>query len=258
MIKALEVCTNRFPKISRYSQHKIQRCSVHMNKKETFPQIWKYWITSTMSWHWKANCNVKNPSVCFLLAHQFKFVSFPPVKFQGRVNPQIQARCAEDVDGARQAEYWVKLKRVCSSCSSTCCLCRQWGLLTSGIATWDASIPAEISRRYPTLLSIAMWAYVPLDQRMIRITAELMPFGMGSFAELMLLGMGSSQSMCLLPWVWVSLAYAFRHGLGQLSMQNMSICALARLWDSNGVPKQTTFFVLFIQKEANSSLHWLR
>ena len=136
MIKsALVLGTKRFPKIGRLGQHKIQRCSVHMNKKQkqTIPQIWKYWITSTMSWHLKANCNVKNPSVCFLLAHQFKFVSFPPEKFEGRVNPQIQARCAEDVDGVRQAEYWVKLKLVCSSCSSTCCLCRQWGLLTSGI-----------------------------------------------------------------------------------------------------------------------------
>ena len=30
----------------------IQRCNVHMNRKQSIPQIWtrKYWITSTMSW----------------------------------------------------------------------------------------------------------------------------------------------------------------------------------------------------------------
>ena len=72
MIKwALEVCTKRFPKIGRHGHHKIQCCSVHfnhLNKKQTIPQILKYWITSTMSWHWKANCNVENPNICFLLA----------------------------------------------------------------------------------------------------------------------------------------------------------------------------------------------
>ena len=57
---ALEVCTYRFPKIGRYRQHKIQLWSVHMNNKQTVLQIWKYWITSTMSWHWtlQQKCNV--------------------------------------------------------------------------------------------------------------------------------------------------------------------------------------------------------
>ena len=60
-----------------------------------------------MSWHWKANCNVKNPSVCFLPATiKFKFVRFQPKKFRGRVNPQIQARLAEVVLRV-QAEYRV-------------------------------------------------------------------------------------------------------------------------------------------------------
>ena len=61
---ALVVCTKYFPKIDRYGQHKIQRSSVHMSKKQTIPQIWKYWITSTMSWdswYCKSNCNVENP-----------------------------------------------------------------------------------------------------------------------------------------------------------------------------------------------------
>ena len=67
---ALEVCTKRLPKIGRYWQHKFSAAvfTVQMNKKQTIPQIWKYWITSTMSWHGKATCNVENPSVCFLLA----------------------------------------------------------------------------------------------------------------------------------------------------------------------------------------------
>ena len=105
---ALKMCTTRFPKIGRYRQHKIQRCSVHMNRKQKIPQIWKFWITWAMSWHWKANCNVENLSVCFLLATtQFEFVRFPPKKFRGRVNPQIQARRAKDVDVVLQAEYWV-------------------------------------------------------------------------------------------------------------------------------------------------------
>ena len=60
---ALKMCTKLFPKIGRYGQHNIQRCIVHTNKKQTIPKIWKYWITSTMSWHWNANCNIENPSV---------------------------------------------------------------------------------------------------------------------------------------------------------------------------------------------------
>ena len=60
---ALKMCTTRFPKIGRYGQHKIQRCVVHVNKKQTIPKIWNYWITSTMSWHWNANFNIENPSV---------------------------------------------------------------------------------------------------------------------------------------------------------------------------------------------------
>ena len=51
----LKMCTKRFPK--------IQLCIVHMNTKQTNPKIWKYWITSTLSWHWNSNCNIENPSV---------------------------------------------------------------------------------------------------------------------------------------------------------------------------------------------------
>ena len=44
---ALKMWTKRFPKIGRQGQHKIQRCIVHMNQKQTIPKIWMYWITST-------------------------------------------------------------------------------------------------------------------------------------------------------------------------------------------------------------------
>ena len=64
----LKICTKRFPKVGRYGQHKIQRCIVHMNKKQTIPKIWKYWIILTISWYWKAKCKIENPSACFLLA----------------------------------------------------------------------------------------------------------------------------------------------------------------------------------------------
>ena len=51
---------------------------------------------------------------------------------------------------------------------------------------------------------------------MIRITAELMPFGVGSFVELIPVGIGSFSELVsvarLLARVRVSLAYAFRHG----------------------------------------------
>ena len=53
------------------------------------------------------------------------------------------------------------------------------------------------------------------------ITAELMPFGMGSFEELMPVGVGSfSESLCHLEWVQVCLAYTFWHG----SIQYDAIC----------------------------------
>ena len=39
---ALKMCTKWFPKIGRYGQHKIQRCIVHMIKKQTISKIWKY------------------------------------------------------------------------------------------------------------------------------------------------------------------------------------------------------------------------
>ena len=67
-LNSTEDCTKQFPKIGRYRKHKIQRCIVCMSKKQTIPQMWQYWITSTMSWHWNANCNIENPSVHFLLA----------------------------------------------------------------------------------------------------------------------------------------------------------------------------------------------
>ena len=46
-----------------------------MNTKQTIPKIWKCWITSTMSWHWDANCNIENPSVCFILATTYSNLS---------------------------------------------------------------------------------------------------------------------------------------------------------------------------------------
>ena len=55
---------------------------------------------------------------------------------------------------------------------------------------------------------------VPSNQRMIRITAELMSFGMGSFAELMSVGMGSFSKLVPVN-MGLGLAYAFWHGLGQ-------------------------------------------
>ena len=53
------------------------------------------------------------------------------------------------------------------------------------------------------------------------VLSELMPFGTASFAELMQLGMGSFQSLCLLAWVRVSLAYAF--GMGKVNIENMTL-----------------------------------
>ena len=48
---------------------------------------------------------------------------------------------------------------------------------------------------------------------MMRISAELMPFGMGSFVELMPFGTGSFSELLLLGiWVLVSLVYAFCMG----------------------------------------------
>ena len=95
MIKwSLKVCTKRFPKIGRHGQHRIQRCSVYMNKKQTILQIWKFWITSTMSWHWKLTCN-------FEVAR----------KISGAWSTrQIQAHRAKDVDVMLQAEYWVLIQ----------------------------------------------------------------------------------------------------------------------------------------------------
>ena len=65
---ALEVCTNRFPKIGRYWQHKMQRCIVHMTKKQTTPQIWnldwKYRIISTMAGHWKTKLESWTKILC--------------------------------------------------------------------------------------------------------------------------------------------------------------------------------------------------
>ena len=79
---SLEVCTIQFPKIGRYRHHNIQRCSIHLNKKQTIPQIWKYWITSTMSWHWKLKWNVEIPRVWLSMLpssnNKFEFVRFPP------------------------------------------------------------------------------------------------------------------------------------------------------------------------------------
>ena len=39
---APKMCTKQFPKIGRYGKHKIQRCIVHMIKKQTISKIWKY------------------------------------------------------------------------------------------------------------------------------------------------------------------------------------------------------------------------
>ena len=47
---------------------------------------------------------------------------------------------------------------------------------------------------------------------MIRIAAECMPFGMGSFPELMPIGMGSFPELVPVGRVRVSLAYAFWDG----------------------------------------------
>ena len=83
-------------------------------RKHMIPEIWKYWMTSTMTWHWKENCNVENSSLCCLLATKYSNMSdFCQNIFRGRINPrfgpQIQARCAEDVDVVLQAEYWVMI-----------------------------------------------------------------------------------------------------------------------------------------------------
>ena len=53
--------------------------------------------------------------------------------------------------------------------------------------------------------------------KLLSVLSELMSFCRGSFAELMPFCMGYYQNICLLAWVWVSLAYssAFWHGLGQ-------------------------------------------
>ena len=64
-----------------------------MNKKHTTPQIWKYWTTFTMAWHWKTTCNVENPGVCFLLTTINSNLSVSSQKrFLGQVNPQNQAK----------------------------------------------------------------------------------------------------------------------------------------------------------------------
>ena len=76
---------------------KLQHCSVHMDKKQRITQIWKYLITSTMSWHWKVNCNFENPSVCSFQQQQIRICPFSAEK-NSTVNPQIQACPAEDVD----------------------------------------------------------------------------------------------------------------------------------------------------------------
>ena len=74
---------------------------------------------------------------------------------------------------------------------------------------------------------------------------ELMPFGMGTSSELVPVGMGAGRPcLCLLAWVG-SIVFA----------KYDSICALARFWDSKGVQDLTSFFLLFTQGEANSSLH---
>ena len=61
----------------------------------------------------------------------------------------------------------------------------------------------------------------------IMITAELIPFGMGSSAELLPVGMGSfSESLCHLAWVRVSQAYGFWHGSVQYQAMTLFILEL--------------------------------
>ena len=59
---------------------------------QTCPQIWKYWVALTMSWHRKSNCHM----MLKILGNS-----------GGWSTPQIQACCAEDVDKALQAKCWV-------------------------------------------------------------------------------------------------------------------------------------------------------
>ena len=79
--------------------------------------------------------------------------------------------------------------------------------------------------RYPSLLPSACCAFS--NERMIKIPAELMQFGMGSFSESL------------------------------NSLKSNAICPVVRFWNSKGVSKLTSFFVHFTQGEANSSLHSL-
>ena len=92
------------------------------------------------------------------------------------------------------------LAQVAAQLGWHCSPCRYWG----GIPT---SILGCLRRFYLCRDSFSpFFCYVPPNQRMIRITAELMPFGMGSFVEIMQRlshdGLGplrqlSSQSMTL-------------------------------------------------------------
>ena len=57
----------------------ITKCIVHMNKKQTIPQIWKYWATSTIEWNWKTSwvswtkiLSINSASYgCLVLLYQF-------------------------------------------------------------------------------------------------------------------------------------------------------------------------------------------
>ena len=62
-----------------------------ITQNSAIPKIWKYWITSTMSWHWDANCNIENPSVCFILATTYSNLSvFCQNKIPGQGQPSIK------------------------------------------------------------------------------------------------------------------------------------------------------------------------
>ena len=99
--KNFQLCSEENDPMSTGGAHKTvpenwqirQRCIVHVNKKQPVPQIWKLWIASTMAWHRKANGNVENPSVCFLLATTNSKVSaFRRKQIRGRVNPRIPSK----------------------------------------------------------------------------------------------------------------------------------------------------------------------
>ena len=67
------------------------------------------------------------------------------------------------------------------------------------------------------------FCYVPANQRMIRITAERMPFGMDSFVEPLPVGMGSFSELVHVGTGSGQPSLCLWHGLGQLSPQNMTL-----------------------------------